>query len=128
MKAKILTLGFTVLLSTFTAISALAASTESSIVLGAYGIDFTGAVQGQHKYGRITLQSDGKASAFLYKNCDGTWKQTTVNDPEGMSGHLFLDKNGGSTTDNYYMNGACQYKLEVLAGDKGAKGYIRSYD
>ncbi|MED1666997.1 hypothetical protein [Brevibacillus laterosporus] len=119
MKAKVLTLGLAALLSAISTTSALAAPTEATVKASRTAAT-SEAIQGQHKYGRVTITSDSLAGGHISYSCDGgkSWKVDQVNQ---------FSVNNDTFTTNYYMDGACLYKLTVGA-EYNVKGYIRSYD
>ncbi|MDC0764891.1 hypothetical protein POF51_29660 [Brevibacillus sp. AG] len=119
MKKKVITLGIAAILSAFSATLALAAPTEATVTANRTAAT-SDPIQGQHKYGRVTITSNSLAGGHVSSSCDGgkTWKADTIN---------VFEVDNGTFTTNYYMDGACLYKLTVGA-EYYVKGYIRSYD
>ncbi|OAB39284.1 hypothetical protein PMSD_04975 [Paenibacillus macquariensis subsp. defensor] len=104
-------------------IALVAGNQSSEVTAGQYQEVFTDAITGQHQYGKITLTTNGKATAFVYKNCTGTWEKDA-----GQGGFLFVgDGYPLSESKDFYMDGACQYKLKVQSDSSQTKGYIRNY-
>lgn len=84
-------------------------------------------VQGQHAYGRWTLQvTSGTVNANLYESCPGYPAFIY------MEGLTVTAANGSSAekSSDYYMSGNCLYQVEVYKDNNKAvssKIHIRNY-
>ncbi|MEK3683179.1 hypothetical protein [Paenibacillus sp. FSL R10-2736] len=102
------------------------AGESTSVVVAPVTYNSTSPINGAGKYGKITLESAGQASLYIYYNTgNGVWTQMSTNDPGSAA--IFLDASGGSKSLDFYMNLGWQYKVEVFAHTYTAKGYIRNY-
>ncbi|MCE3202783.1 hypothetical protein [Paenibacillus sonchi] len=113
-------------LSSIESIVPLAAGESTSVVVNPVTYAFSSPINGAGQYGKISLESSGKAELFVYYNTgDGVWRSTDISYPG--TGFIFLDESGGSSSLNFFMNLGWQYKVYVFADTYTAKGYIRNY-
>ncbi|KAA9000404.1 hypothetical protein F4V43_14845 [Paenibacillus spiritus] len=104
-----------------------AAVSESYVSVAPYSQGYTGAVDGQGIYGRVTLQSTTKdpstfATVEVFYN--GVWHTPDFND----SDFVYLDLDSGISTTNFYMSTGRKYRLHIFNNSGTATGYIRAYD
>ncbi len=99
---------------------------EDSFIVDPMTQGYSRPIDGQGKYGRITISSNGTYGwATVEVNSNGTWRTPQSGDPDFA--FLYLP-NGGSATTNYYMSKGYQYRLKVYAQSEPVNGYIRAYD
>ncbi|OMD84351.1 hypothetical protein BSK49_20960 [Paenibacillus odorifer] len=112
--------------SSIDSIAPFVAGESTSVVVAPVTYTLSNPINGAGQYGKITLESAGKASLFIYYNTgNGVWTNMGINDP-GDSG-ILLDAGEGSESLDFYMNLGWQYKIKVYAETHTAKGYIRNY-
>ncbi|WP_036725907.1 hypothetical protein [Paenibacillus sp. FSL R7-277] len=104
----------------------LAVGESTSITVDPVNHGFSNPINGAGQYGKITLESVGKANLFVYYNTgNGVWTQMNISDPG--TGFILLDAGEGSKSLNFFMNLGWQYKVNVSAYTHIAKGYLRNY-
>lgn len=125
MKKSMASLFLAVIVLLIAVVPAFAAD-SSSVTVSTHNHGMSGEVDGAGQYGKITLSASSKALLFVfYNNGDGVWKQWTVNDPG--TGWIFLDKSGGTSSLDFYMNKGWKYKIEVFADvSPSATGTIKN--
>ncbi|WP_366561792.1 hypothetical protein AB0R65_14485 [Bacillus velezensis] len=125
---KLFALALAVIMSMVFINSASAASTYESVNVGPWESKYTGVVEGQGQYGRITLQgtAGSGADAWVEVYTNGNWYMPNVHERE--FGWLALLDGVSTDTTNYYFEKGKKYRLGVSGNGYGAKGYIRTYD
>ncbi|MEK5418861.1 MULTISPECIES: hypothetical protein [Paenibacillus] len=112
--------------SSIDSIAPFVAGESTSVVVAPVTYQFSNPINGAGQYGKITLESAGKASLYVYYNTgNGVWTSMNIHDP-GTS-FILLDAGQGSDSLTFYMNLGWQYKVYVFAETHTAKGYIRNY-
>lgn len=124
MKKSMASLFLAVIVLLIAVVPAFAAD-SSSVTVTTQNNGMSGEVDGAGQYGKITLSASSKALLFVYYNKGDGWKIWTKDDPG--TGWIFLDKSGGTSSLDFYMNKGWKYKIEVFADlSPSATGTIKN--
>lgn len=116
-KLRIFGLSLLILIMTTTTVFAANASKSTSAPAGGWGLSVP--VDGQNKYGKITVNSSGGGSFYYTTNCG----VGSILSPE-----FYLPSSGGVVEKEIFMSEDCRYSVAVVAGQNfPIAGTIRNY-
>ncbi|HDR4898609.1 TPA: hypothetical protein QCR38_000777 [Bacillus cereus] len=106
MKKSLVAFGLTLGLLSVGGTAAFAGVNSPNMLEYAYssGKNPSYSVEGKHQYGTWTVTTNHRTvNAVLYENCGGT--------------DNIVDRMSGDSSNDYYMNGSCTYKVAISSGD-----------